>query len=122
MPPKTRKNSVSTNDIGGGKLHLIECTGLDKGNRYVLRIKLWLPKKIHRNFLTRPFHCGFCSAERATQVSRQVSSRTPTGAFYVDVLEQYGRKDNIRSLGVANNTTKMCTKKLSTWPNKLGLQ
>ena len=56
-----------------------------------------------RHFLTRPFYCGFCSAKQATEVSevsKQVSSGTPTVAFHADALENYGRSDHIQISGV----------------------
>ena len=98
MPPKSQKNSVSI-DIDDGSLHLIECLGVDKCNRCVVWTQVWLPKEILRDFLTRPFHCGFCSAKQAAKVFEVLKPnllRTPTGAFHADVLEQYGRRDNIQ--------------------------
>ena len=50
--------------------------------------------------LTRPFQCGFCSAKQAIEVSKQLSSQTPTGAFHADALAHYGRRDNLRISGV----------------------
>ena len=54
----------------------------------------------HRDFLNRQFHYWFCSPKQATEVSKQVSSRTPTWACHVDALEQYGRRDKILISGV----------------------
>ena len=53
-----------------------------------------------RDFLTQHFHYWFCSPKQVTEVSKQVSSRTPTWAFHADALEQYGRRDKILISGV----------------------
>ena len=61
MPSKRKSKSTTAND---GSWHEVECNGPDRGyGGCVAWTSLWFPRKIPKNFLSRPFLCGFCAAE-----------------------------------------------------------
>ena len=85
-----------------GSMHLIQCTGTSPyGKDCVVWTSVWLPKRISRNFMDRPFISGFCTAsgyeERKTSPP---SNADITNLFCADLNEQYGRRDNIAFLGL----------------------
>ena len=65
---------------------------------------VWIPKKIHRNFLTRPFFCGFCTAAKfeATEIAMREEAQS-TRETYAEITKnqelvhapQYNARENI---------------------------
>ena len=51
-----------------GSEHQVECTGPN----CVAWVVVWLPKKISRKFLDRDFLCGFCAAEKVTDLQTKL--------------------------------------------------
>ena len=71
--PSTRMAS-SSQDADEGSSHLIECTGKGQnGKGCVAWIPTWLPKKIPKGFMNRPFLCGFCAASEASELREKQS-------------------------------------------------
>ena len=62
---------------------------------------MWLPRKIPKNFLSRPFLCGICAAE-AVESLKLADGGVANYSHLVeaDCLEQYGRRENPRIFGV----------------------
>ena len=97
--PSKRSTSTSEND---GSWHEVECTGSGvDGNGCIAWSSVWLPRKIPRNFLSRPFLCGFCAdAEIERLKTDQGGVAHYSHLIEKDCLEQYRRKDTIRVFGV----------------------
>ena len=105
--PTTRTGSQSDEE---GSTHLIECTGKgpDKGKGCQSWVPTWLPKKIHRGFMDRPFLCGFCAAAEVADLQSKLAkiaeksqiSGELSSLFNADSNQQYGRRDNVRIFGV----------------------
>ena len=70
--PTTRTGSQSDEE---GSTHLIECTGKgpDKGKGCQSWVPTWLPKKIHKGFMDRPFLCGFCAAAEVADLQSKLA-------------------------------------------------
>ena len=61
-----------------------------------------MPKRIPKNFMDRPFLCGFCAASGFEECKTSPTSNNADIASLLcaDSNEQYRRRDNIRILGV----------------------
>ena len=87
MPTKARPNSVADKESNNdGSMQLIQCTGTGPdGKDCVAWTCIWLPKGIPRNFMDRPFLCGFCTAsgfeECKTSAPSNNSDITSLGRF-----------------------------------------
>ena len=94
--PTTRTGSQSDEE---GSTHLIECTGKgpDKGKGCQSWVPTWLPKKILKGFMDRPFLCGFCAAAEVADLQSKLAKITEKPQISG---EQYGRRDNVRIFGV----------------------
>ena len=105
--PTTRTGSQSDEE---GSTHLIECTGKgpDKWKGCQSWVPTWLPKKIHKGFMDRPFLCGFCAAAEVADLQSKLAkiaekpqiSGELSSLFNADSNQQYGRRDNVRIFGV----------------------
>ena len=105
--PTTRTGSQSDEE---GSTHLIECTGKgpDKGKGCQSWVPTWLPKKIHKGFMDRPFLCVFCAAAEVADLQSKLAKITEkpqisgelSSLFNADSNQQYGRRDNVRIFGV----------------------
>ena len=77
-PPK-QPRQLSTADSESnidGSMHVIQCTGTDPdGKGCVAWISIWLPQRIPRNFIDRPFVRGFCTASGFEECKRSPPSK-----------------------------------------------
>ena len=83
-----------------GHNHQVQCT--NKGCE--IWTDVWIPKKIPRNFLTRPFFCGFCTAAKfeATEIAMREEAQS-TRETYAEITKnqelvrapQYNARENI---------------------------
>ena len=128
--PNTRLGSSNQEDDEGSS-HLIECTGKGQnGQGCVAWVPTWLPKRIPKGFLNRPFLCGFCAASEVSQLCEK-QSQVPekssisvelSSLFNADSNEQYGRRDNVRIFGVKEETNEDVYQKVIDVAEKTGYQ
>ena len=97
MPRDTKKSTQAADD--NGSYHMVECTGGGcDGNGCIVWSRIWLPERIPKNFLTRPFLCGFCAHDKIAETGTpQLEGRA---RFEADAMQQYGRRDNVRIVGL----------------------
>ena len=116
MPPKKAtqtKTSVSDEVFidEAGKNHLIECSGSGQdGNGCVAWLPVWLPTRLPKKFTERPFLCGYCAFTEVKKLGKEVHGDSKVQEtrlsilFLSDANEQYGRRENVRTFGVEEQT------------------
>ena len=62
---------IYAEDDDDGSEHLIDCTS----EKCVAAAKVWIPKRIPRGFLKRPFLCGYCCHERLTEIETEIRKK-----------------------------------------------
>ena len=95
----TKKTTQTTDETGS--YHMVECTGDGSdGSGCIVWSRIWLPERIPRNFMKRPFLCGFWANDTLKNVVHNPVNAKVDARFEADVIEQYGRRDNIRIVGL----------------------
>ena len=121
----------SSQDEDEGPSHLIECTGKGQnGKGCVAWNPTWLPKKIPKGFMNRPFLCCFCAASEVSELREkqsQDSEQSPitgklSSLFNADSNEQYGGRDNVRIFGVKEEADDDVYQKIFDVAMKVGHQ
>ena len=82
---------------------MMECTGDGcEGNGCIVWSIVWLLDSIPRNFLARPFLCRFGAHAKISERSSQAVATVLEGQanFKADAIQQYGRRDNVRIVGL----------------------
>ena len=81
-----------------GQVISLNARGLVRSAEIVLWTSTWLPNRIPRNFMYRPFVGGFCAALRFEECTTLPPSNNSdnNSLFRADWHEKHGRRDNIR--------------------------
>ena len=125
MPTKARRNFVADNESNNdGSIHLKQCTATGPESKdCVAWTSIWLPKRKPRNFIDRPFLSGFCSALGLIECKTSSPSKNTdfTSLFCANLIEQYGRLDNISVFGVEQNFDEDVFERVVEVTNNIGV-
>ena len=127
MPSKP-KGSVSEETGEEARLaHLFGCTGRSpNGSPCPAWVPTWLPKRVPRGFMERPFLCGFCAAEEVAKLKTNPAPNDQASKLFSllqsDAEEQYGRRDNIRIFGLDESPDEDPYKVVLDVANKVGVK
>ena len=99
MPGKKNASVSNEPDVEDGKMHMMKCdrTG-NVGKPCPVGTQVWLPRKIHKRFQSKPFLFGFCCAVKPMSgppKSDIFEKNSLKGTFQADATEQYGRRDKV---------------------------
>ena len=70
------------------------------------RVPVWLPTRLPKFFTERPFLCGYCAFTEVEKLRKEARGDSKTQEtrlsklFLSDADEPYGRRENVRIIGV----------------------
>ena len=84
-----------------GSWHEVECTGPGLGyGACIAWTSVWFPRKIPRNFLSRPFLFGFSAAEAVESLKSARGVANYSHLIEANYFEQCGCRENVNTFRV----------------------